>query len=133
MAIHDGPLGERMRAFGVVLHGSLPETRWVQLLHEVALAIGMNAVSPPAVWTYPVDGKGGSGQTIVLPITESFLALDTWPDHRGAYLFVCSCRPYYDEDIDQVAALFGLKPSRDQDGRFRHELKLRESADVERQ
>lgn len=125
MAIADVPLGERIRAFGVVLHGSLPETRWTQFLHEVALAIGMNAVAPPAVWTYPVDGKGGNGQTMVLPITESFLALDTWPDHRGAYLFVCSCRPFYSEDIDAVAGLFGLRPSRDEDGRFRHELKLK--------
>lgn len=124
MTLPDVALGERIRAFGVVLHGGLAETRWVQFLHEVALSIGMSAVADPAVWTYPVDGKGGSGQTIVLPITESFLALDTWPDHRGAYLFVCSCRPYRTEDIDAVAALFGLKASHDEDGRFRHELKL---------
>lgn len=125
MALADVPLGQRIRAFGVVLHGSLPETRWLQFLHEVALAIGMNAVADPAVWTYPVDGKGGNGQTIVLPITESFLALDTWLDHQGAYLFVCSCRPYYSEDIDAVAALFGLKASHDPDRRFRAELNLK--------
>lgn len=120
----DVALGTRMRAFGVVLHGALPETRWLQFLHEVALAIGMNAVAAPALWTYPVDGKGGNGQTIVLPITESFLALDTWSDHSGAYLFVCSCRAFYSEDIDQVAGLFGLEPSHDDDGRFRAELNL---------
>lgn len=128
MAIADVPLGERMRVFGVVLHGALPETRWLQFLHEVALSIGMSAVDQPAVWTYPVDGKGGNGQTIVLPITESFLALDTWCDRSGAYLFVCSCRQFYSEDIDKVAALFGLKPGHDDDGRFRSELNLRARA-----
>lgn len=125
MSIVEPPLGERIRAFGVVLRGSLPETRWTQFLHEVALAIGMSAVGDPAIWTYPIEGKGGNGQTMVLPITESFLALDTWPDHSGAYLFVCSCRQFYSEDIDAVASLFGLKASRDEDGRFRAELKLK--------
>jgi S-adenosylmethionine/arginine decarboxylase-like enzyme len=124
MPLAEAALGTRMRAYGVVLHGSIADARWNQFLHEVALAIGMNAVAPPAVWTYPVDGKGGNGQTLVLPITESFLALDTWPDHRGAYLFVCSCRPFYSDDIEQVAGLFGLKASRDDGGRFRAELSL---------
>jgi hypothetical protein len=45
----------------------------------------------------------------VLPITESFLALDTWSDHDGAYLFVCSCRPFRSDDIDSGRRrLFGL-------------------------
>jgi S-adenosylmethionine/arginine decarboxylase-like enzyme len=125
--MQDGELGARIRAFGVVLNGQLNEARWIQFLHEVALAIGMSAVAEPAVWSYPVDGKGGNGQTLCLPITESFLALDTWPDHDGAYLFVCSCRPFYSEDIDAVASLFGLKPSRRSDGRFRHEMNLKGS------
>lgn len=115
-------LGKRMRSFGLSLHGRLPETRWTQFLNEVCLAIGMTAVGSPAVWNYPLHGKGGTGQTIMLPITESFLVLDTWSDHDGAYLFVCSCRPFYSEDIDAVAKLFGLKPS--MDSRFRAELNL---------
>jgi S-adenosylmethionine/arginine decarboxylase-like enzyme len=119
-------LGLRIRSFGLVLKGQLPETRWLQFLSEVALAIGMNAVGDPAVWTYPVDGKGGTGQTIVLPITESFLALDTWPDHDGAYLFVCSCRPFYSADIDSVAQLFNLETGHeDNNKRFRAELNLK--------
>lgn len=120
----DDALGLRIRTFGLVLRGTLPENRWVQFLHEVALGIGMNAVSPPKVWTYPLDGKGGTGQTIVLPITESFLVLDTWPDHGGAYLLIGSCRTFRSEDVDAVAALFGLKTSEDDGRRFRAELKL---------
>lgn len=122
-------LGSMIRAFGVVLRGQLPEERWKQFLHEVALAIGMSAVGSPAVWTYPLHGKGGTGQTIFLPITESFLALDTWSDHDGAYLLVCSCRSFFRQDIDVVARLFGLAPGtgdwRDGDQFFEAALRLK--------
>jgi S-adenosylmethionine/arginine decarboxylase-like enzyme len=123
--IVEPPLGERIRAFGVVLHGRLRDAHWVDFLHAVAKAIGMNAVGDHAIWNYPLHGKGGTGQTIVLPITESFLALDTWPDHDGAYLFVCSCRAFHSEDIDGVAAQFGLKPGTNGGSRFINELNLK--------
>ena len=120
------PLGERIRAFGVVLHGRLKDPpHWVDFLHAVAKAIGMNAVGDHAIWTYPMDGKGGNGQTIVLPITESFLALDTWPDHDGAYLFVCSCRAFHSSDVDAVAEQFGLQPGTNGGSRFLNELNLK--------
>ena len=118
-------LGKRMHSCGIVLHGTLPDKRWIEMLHAVTKAIGMTAVADPAVWTYPLEGKGGMGMTILLPITESFLALDTWRDHSGAYLFVCSCRPYFTVDIDAVATEFGLKPARHVGGRFYSELNLK--------
>lgn len=118
-------LGERMHSCGVVLHGTLPELKWLELLHAVAKAIGMTAVGEPKVWTYPFEGKGGTGQTILLPITESFLALDTWRDHSGAYLFVCSCRPYFTKDIDTVCVEFGLKVAKGPGSRFYNELNLK--------
>lgn len=114
-----------MHAAGIVLHGALPELRWLELLHAVAKAIGMEAVGEPKVWTYPFEGKGGTGQTMLLPITESFLALDTWADHDGAYLLVCSCRPYFTADIDKVAEAFGVTPAKNGGGRFYNELDLK--------
>lgn len=114
-----------MHSLGVVLRGALPSPRWMEFLHEVAKAIGMSAVGEPAVWTYPLEGRGGNGQTMLLPITESFLALDTWSDHDGAYLFVCSCRPYYSADIDAVANAFGLKTALNAGARFYNELNLK--------
>ena len=123
MPIVEPPLGQRMRAFGVVLRGSMTDQRWLAFLHAVAEAIGMSAVAAPAVWTYPVDGKGGNGQTCVLPITESFLVLDTWLDHDGAYLFVCSCKAFIPSEIDAVAEEFGLQVSFGND-RFMTELNL---------
>lgn len=127
-AVAEVPLGQRMHAFGVVLHGSLPETRWLEFLHSVAASIGMSAVANPAVWTYPLQDKGGTGQTFVLPITESFLALDTWPDHSGAYLFVCSCKSFAGWKVDLVAAEFGLAWGKDDSTRFYRKLSLDQSA-----
>jgi len=123
--VTEPPLGSRMHAYGVVLKGALSGTRWIEFLQAVAQAIGMNAVAEPAVWTYPVEGKGGTGQTIVLPITESFLALDTWADHDGAYLLVCSCREYFSADIDKVTIAFGLKAEIVTGRRFYAELNLK--------
>jgi len=120
----DLALGRRMHCAGIVLHGELAPEVWVDLLHEIASAIGMSQVGNIAIWTYPVDGKGGTGQTLVLPITESFLALDTWSDHRGAYLLVCSCRSYATADIDEVAKRFDLRVEVKDDQRFYRELNL---------
>ena len=118
------PLGAKMHSAGIVLLGTMDQVEWMKFVEAVAEAIGMQAVDSPAMFNYPVDGKGGTGMTLFLPITESFLALDTWSDHRGAYLFVCSCRFYHTADIDAVAKRFGLevelKPSR----RFYNELQL---------
>jgi hypothetical protein len=113
-----------MHSLGLVLLGQLSEGRWIELLHAVARGIGMTAVGDPVVFTYPLDGKGGTGQSLFLPITESFIALDTWRDHCGAYLFVCSCRPYAVPDIEKVAIGFGLKPAVNGGGRFYAELDL---------
>ena len=117
-------LGERMHSAGIVLHGKLSSDQWLDFLRELTGAIGMEPVGEPARWVYPVDGKGGSGETIVLPITESFLALDTWTDHGGAYLFVCSCRFYHTADIDAVAKRFGLGVELKAGRRFYAELQL---------
>lgn len=123
--ITEAPLGTYMHSAGIVLRGQLAPDAWLSFLKAVATAIGMEAVGEPAVWSYPVDGKGGTGQTLFLPITESFLALDTWRDHDGAYLFVCSCRPYFTADIDKVAVTFGLKTELKPGRRFYAELELR--------
>lgn len=121
----DAPLGAMMHSAGFVLKGELSETRWIEFLEAVTDAIGMEAVGEVVVRSYPIEGgKGGKGQTLFLPITESFLALDTWSDHGGAYLFVCSCRLFYIAHIDAVAREFGLMPAANGGGRFYHELKL---------
>lgn len=102
------PLGRRMFSRGIVLHGRLTVPRWHLFLAECAIAMGMAPVGDAAVWDYPVNGAGGNGTTIVQPITESFLALDIWPDHDGAYLFVCSCKEFFPVHLRQTIALYDL-------------------------
>lgn len=122
----DVALGARMHCAGIVLHGHLSADGWLDMLCQITEAIGMAPVGEAKIWSYPTeDGKGGSGQTFVLPISESFLALDTWSDHNGAYLFVCSCRGYATKDIDDVARRFGLRIELRDDRRFYRELNLK--------
>lgn len=83
-----------MHVCGVTLTGKLNIFQWKALLNELTRAMNMTPVHRPAVWNYPVAGAGGNGMTMVQPITESFLALDTWEDFGGAYLFICSCRDF---------------------------------------
>lgn len=92
----------------MTLHGRLSLARWKRFLVECAEALGMAPVGDPAVWHYPVGGKGGTGTTIVQPITESFLALDTWPDHDGAYLFIASCKSFFPAQLRETIARFEL-------------------------
>ena len=87
-------LGRRVFLLAVSLHGEREKDEWLQFLFNVCHLMEMTPVHKPISYDYPVDGKGGTGYTIIQPITESFLALDVWPDHGGAYLFICSCRAF---------------------------------------
>lgn len=100
----DEPLGRSMHFHAFSLQGtSMPRENWRRFLDELVVTIGMTPVGAPAVWHYPTDkGFGGFGSTLVQPITESFIAVDTWPDHGGAYLIICSCRRF---DAHQIKPL----------------------------
>lgn len=87
-------LGKRMHSQSFVLRGRMADSDWKLFLAEVTKEMGMTPVCEAAVWNYPIDGKGGSGMTAFQPITESFIALDTWSSHNGAYLFIASCRKF---------------------------------------
>jgi hypothetical protein len=103
-------LGTRMFSRGIVLRGRLGAQRWKRFLAVCAEEMGMTPVGDPAVWKYPLHGgAGGNGYTFVQPITDSFLMLDTWPDHDGAYLFICSCRPFSMRTLCAFFATFDLE------------------------
>lgn len=107
----DSPvLGTRMFSRGIVLKGKMEIERWQRFLCAAAESMGMSPVADPALWKYPIEGAGGLGFTLIQPITESFLALDAWPDHDGAYLFIASCKTFSVQNIRDVAHQFGLKP-----------------------
>lgn len=104
----DTDLGREMFSRAIVVRGCLTLTKWRAFLASCAKSMGMTPAGKAAVWRYPVDGKGGNGYTIMQPITESFIALDTWPDHDGAYLFIASCRKFAVAHVTETALLFGL-------------------------
>ena len=107
------PLGRRMYSRGIVLRGRVGVRTWKALLVAIARAMDMDPVGEAVVWRYPVygrnnEGKGGFGQTIMQPITQSFIVVDTWPDHDGAYLFICSCKRWWPAQLRETIAFYGL-------------------------
>jgi hypothetical protein len=87
--------GRRIYTQNVVLRGSLSEVQWRYFLVRAVQALGMTPAGAPAVWRYPTeDGKGGNGMTACQPLTESFIVLDTWDQHDGAYLHISSCQKF---------------------------------------
>jgi len=114
------PLGLSMHLHSFALSGFLSATQWHEFLNEAASHIGMRPCGTPAQWDYPVCGEGGNGSTFVQPITESFLAVDTWPDHQGAYFLVCSCRPFDAAELAPLLKTFGLRIA----GEVGHSLRI---------
>lgn len=104
----DDEFGMRVYVAQLALHGKMPEASWRRLIKEVISAIGMTAFADPVCWTWPVTKHGPNGSIIAQPITESFLALDIWPDHDGAYLFISSCKPYSIEWAKKAIERFGI-------------------------
>ena len=93
-------LGSRMHELSFSVRGILGETEWRLFLSDLVKAIGMTPAGVAAHWEYPTQGsKGGVGITIVQPLTESAVLVDTWPEHKGAYVRISSCK-----DFDHVTA-----------------------------
>ena len=102
-------LGRVMYSRGIVLRGRMTISRWRKFLIDAAQAMGMTPAAEAACWVYPTaDGKGGRGITLCQPMVESFLALDVWTEHDGAYLFIASCKPFAPASLREVIAVFGL-------------------------
>lgn len=88
-------LGRRIYSQNIVLRGRLAAIAWKALLVDCIAAMGMTTAGEAAVWSYPTtEGKGGVGTTICQPMAESFMVVDTWPDHDGAYLHISSCMQF---------------------------------------
>ena len=85
-------LGDKMDIVALTLKGSVNKTAIEKLVSRLTKALKMNKAHERVVYDYPVGGKGGTGFTHIQPITESFIAVDVWPDLNGAYLVICSCK-----------------------------------------
>lgn len=87
-------LGEQMKVLVMSIKGNIDEEVGERLVEMLVEAIGMNTVPGKSMCKYPVNNKGGVGFTLFQPITESFIALDAWPEIGGAYLIICSCMKF---------------------------------------
>jgi hypothetical protein len=83
-------LGEKMKVLAVAVKGECGEESGMKLVQELVSTIGMTITKENLLCRYPVDGKGGIGFTFFQPLTESFIAFDSWPMLDGAYLIICS-------------------------------------------
>jgi hypothetical protein len=102
-------LGRLMFSQNLVLRGRLDEAGWRSFLEECVSDLELTPVGDETVWSYPTaDGKGGEGLTICRPMAESFMVVDVWPAHNGAYLHISSCREFDIDGIVAVAAGFSL-------------------------
>ncbi len=102
-------LGKRVWSQNIVLSGRMTEDDWRAFLLEAISAMGMSASGEAACWRYPTEnGKGGLGMTICQPMTESFMVIDTWDAHDGAYLHISSCQRFNSADLTVPAQTFGL-------------------------
>lgn len=100
--------GSNVSVASFVVTGQLSQSMCATLTDLLIERIGMTVAYPPAVFDYPKDGKGGVGFTYFQTITESFLVWDVWPKLDGAYLMVCSCKPFDSELVKSVILSVGL-------------------------
>ena len=85
-------LGERLDVVALTLKGDSGAPAAIELVDSVVDVLGMHKVHKPTWYHYPVNDTGGKGFTYIQPITESFIAFDSWSDFNGGYLIMCSCR-----------------------------------------
>ena len=107
------PLGLRVEMQAVAIRGTRTTEQWLELIDDIVRTAGMTPCGERAIWHYPEvcdGGVGPNGDIIVQPITESFVALDIWPDHDGAYVLLCSCRPIPWDAVYKACERAGLKP-----------------------
>jgi S-adenosylmethionine decarboxylase len=70
------------------------------LLGEVVATFGLTLVAAPLVHTFPSTAAGPGGVTALALLSESHVAIHTWPEHRGALLSLGTCRLGDHDDVD---------------------------------
>ena len=101
--------GETMIVSAMSIQGKLTEDKCATLIKKIVKKMEMTPAAGEVTYQYPMDGKGGVGFTHIQPITESFIALDAWPDLNGAYLIICSCKCFSIDKVKLIIRNAGLK------------------------
>ena len=96
--------------YGLVsVRGEVGEDNGARVVEGVIGVLGMTKAEGSLVSSYPEKGKGGVGYTRFQAITESFIAFDSWPALGGAYLVICSCKPFSIGKVVVFLRLAGLE------------------------
>jgi len=102
-------LGERLDVVAITIKGETSELAAVKLIEGIIEVLGMNKVHSPTCYKYPVNGCGGFGFSYIQPISESFIAFDSWSDFGGAYLIICSCKTVNLNKVTKRIRAYGYK------------------------
>lgn len=102
-------LGERMDIVSFALKGDSSRFGASHLIEEIIRTLDMNKAHSAVTYGYPVGNCGGVGFTTIQPITESFVAVDSWPDFKGIYLIICSCRTVNLNKVTKKIRALGYK------------------------
>jgi hypothetical protein len=102
-------LGEHLDVVVMSVVGNVGEGVGKKFVEDLVEAIGMTPAPGCSLCRYPVDNKGGNGYTLFQPITESFIAFDSWPDLKGAYLVICSCARFSIRALFDVLEKYNLE------------------------
>jgi hypothetical protein len=109
MATIDPSLGRTLYTAALAVVGAVDNE--LIFAHELIAAIDMTPAAYAAqVWRYPdVNGNGGIGKTVAVPITESLVVIDTWPSHGGFYILIHSCHEFDSAALEREIKHSGLK------------------------
>lgn len=75
---------------------------WRNLAHDISKAAGLT----PLEWNSA--GYPGGGLTISWFLSESHIAIDTYPEHELADITLVSCKSLQSDEIDKVIHKAGL-------------------------
>ena len=115
--------GSRLFYLMISVRGYMTQDSCTNLLNELIKKIEMTPAHQSIFYSYPSEGKGGVGFTCIQPITESFIAVDAWPDLNGAYIAICSCREFSGSDVFEVLSENSLEVIQCQQSKLRIEDK----------
>lgn len=102
-------LGERLDVVGITIKGDTSKYAAQTLIDNIIDVLGMKKVHYPVCYKYPVNSLGGFGFSLIQPITESFIAFDSWSDFKGAYLVICSCKTVNLNKVSKKVRAMGYK------------------------
>lgn len=101
--------GEKLFLAAFSVKGKLSKSVCEKLTDTIVSSIKLQCIPGRIFYSYPYDGSGGNGFTLIQPITESFIAIDQWEDFNGGYIIICSCKFFESKDIGNILKEYNLK------------------------